>query len=185
LVELGIPAAIRVPAGARLEWMTGSPEIEEETATVRVTHALDPDDGLLRERGLRLFVRAPVRDEATELAAFEAFLREEPARIAAETAAAMREIDEAERELRVAGLARDRAADDELADEMLDTPMRLEIAHRHATGTGWEMIWTLEEDGAYTVKVWRADLGLFCLDVLATREAALRVLDVCRTLAPG
>jgi hypothetical protein len=184
LADLGVQADVRVPAGAGLAWMDGSPElVDQKTATVRITHALDPDDPLfLRDRGLRVFVRSAVPGEATDLAAFDAFLEQETQRLAAEQAEGRRELDEADRELRAAGIELDEDVD-ELADELVDTPVRLEVAHRRATKTGWEAVYTFEEDGAYAVKVWRADLELFCLDVLATRDAALRVLDVCRTLA--
>ena len=181
LSDFGLPVVIRVPAGAELAWSDGSPDVDPRIATVRVTHDRDPDDGVLHDSGLRLFVRAPVDGELTELPAFEEHLRAEPARIDAELADLEREYAQAEKELREVGIE----LPDEDDDDFVDPLTRLEIVHRRTTRNGWELMWTLEEGGMFTVKVWRPDLGLFCVDVIATRPAALRTLDVCRTLAPG
>lgn len=185
LRDLGIAAVIAAPAGARLAWLDGSPELfgGERVPTVRLTHELDPEDGLLRAAGVRVFVRRPTRREPTELAAFKRRLAREARETEAELAAGHRELDELDRELerleQITGApSRERAPRE--PDE--GGPLELEIVHERETPTGWELVWTMEEDGAYSMRVWRADLKLFCLDVLATEEAQLRGLDACGSL---
>jgi hypothetical protein len=199
LTSFGFPVTIEAPAGAKLSWMDGSPDTWAEApdrppkvATVRLIHGTDPDEVLFRERGVRLYLRRPVAGEATDLAAFKRVLEAMPARVQAELAALEGELEELEkgvRELQEATgtrpsppTAEDRELEEMLAEE--SGPPRLIMGHERTTATGWETMWQLGEDEAFTLKVWRSDLGLFCTEVMASQAAAERALAACRTLAP-
>jgi hypothetical protein len=158
LTPFGVRAAITLPAGAKLLWLDGTPDPYErnkhKTATVRVMHDVPDDEIIHRESGLRVFLRAALPGEPTDLDGLERHLADQ----------------------------RDAMQRD--ADDVLDKPtaLRVQFGTKQRTEHGWEATWTFEKGGASTVKVWRADLGVFCSDTGTYGEATRRVLETCRTL---
>jgi hypothetical protein len=60
LTDFGFSTTVVLPAKAQVNWLEGSPdEPRHQTATIRVIHDLDEDNVLFRDRGLRVFLRAP------------------------------------------------------------------------------------------------------------------------------